>query len=153
MSQLEELRKKTIRPTVPQRTDGFSSSELDSEPESKSEQQTNVSNFPLRESNWPEQVPSSCSSLTAMSSKKRQKGVRLDEAIASELERFCLEEKITIETLIEAAWLEMQNHPKLRQKILKSAKNRRQKRFKLGRLQAKRTELAALETEVAKFLD
>ena len=149
MSQLEELRNKTIRPTVPQRTDGFLSSETETKPET--ERHLNVSHFPVSHSGQSYEVSSS--PLTAKTSKKRQKGVRLDEVIAEELERFCLEEKITIETLIEAAWLEMQNNQKLCQKILKNAKSRRQKRFKLGRLQAKRTELAALEAEVAKFLE
>ena len=147
MSQLEELRKKAIRPTVPQRTDSFLSSE--SEPDSS----RNISELPFRELETSASVSSSPSSLMNKATKKRQKGVRLDEEIADSLERFCLEEKITIETLIEAAWLEMQNNQKLGQRILKAAKARRQKRFKLGRLQAKKTELAALEAEIAKFSD
>ncbi len=142
MSQLEELRQKTSRPTVPQRTDEFVS-------EGTTEEANEVSNQHIVESRSVQPVSSS---LT-QKGKKRQKGVRLDEEIADSLERFCLEEKITIETLIEAAWLEMQNNQKLCQKILKSAKKRRQKRFKLGRLQAKKTELAALEAEVAKMSD
>ncbi|EAZ88627.1 hypothetical protein [Crocosphaera chwakensis] len=145
MSQLEELRKKAIRPTVPHRTDSFVP------PESELEPSANISPLPVKELEKSSDV--SHLPLSNKASKKRQKGVRLDEEIADSLERFCLEEKVTIETLIEAAWLEMQNNQKFCQRVLKAAKVRRQKRFKLGRLQAKKTELAALEAEIAKFSD
>lgn len=141
MSQLDEIRQKAFRPAV-ERGDV-----LEQEASSEQDKTSNISQFPVKET-----VGSEPRSSAQKSLKTQQKGIRLEEAIASYLDQICLTEKITAETVMEAVLVEMQNNSRLYTKIVKSAQKRRQKRFKLGRYRAKQAELARLEAEVADFL-
>lgn len=141
MSQLDEIRQKAFRPAV-ERGDV-----LEQEGSSEAEKTSKISQFPVKET-----VGSQQKTIAQKSLKTQQKGIRLEEAIATYLDQVCLTEKVTAETIMEAVLVEMENNARLYQKIVKSAQKRRQKRFKLGRYRAKQTELARLEEEVADLL-
>lgn len=58
----------------------------------------------------------------------KQTTLRLEKAIADELQAFCQREQICREVAIEAMWLEVINDPELRDRVFKEARARQQTR-------------------------
>jgi hypothetical protein len=63
-------------------------------------------------------------------------GVRLEEDIYEEVRRFCQENSITVETLLEAYFTVCQSQPKLLEKIIDEARFRLKRRIKAGNIRS-----------------
>jgi hypothetical protein len=73
-------------------------------------------------------------SLPSVTNKKI--GVRLEEGIYEEVRKFCQENSITVETLLEAYFTVCSSQPKLVKKIIEEAQFRLKQRTKAGNIRS-----------------
>jgi hypothetical protein len=67
--------------------------------------------------------------------------IRLEVGIDSELEALCRTQKITVETFLEAAYLEIEQDPEMKSRVMAIAKTRLSDRKKAGNLRRMQTQL------------
>lgn len=76
----------------------------------------------------------------------RHSGIILDKGVDDGLSRFCKDNKITIETFLEAAWCLSELDPKIRGQILEDAKKRYTLRKQMGSKRRLLTSLKKLKS-------
>ena len=74
-------------------------------------------------------------------------GVRLEDDIYEEVRRFCQENSITVETLLEAYFTVCQSQPKLIEKIIEEARFRLKRRTKAGNIRSLLTKAKNLKVQ------
>lgn len=63
-----------------------------------------------------------------------RRNIRLEESLDKEIERFVYDQNLTIETLLEACYLELKQNPDLRDHVLAEASKRLAERKEAGKL-------------------
>jgi hypothetical protein len=136
MNILDEIRNRANQPTVAPREDVLAPQQQDSTPPDVDEISTadsSVSELTLLEeqlANFPEIAP--------------RVPVRLEVAIKQELDELCNQEKITVETLLEAFYVTCQDKDTVMKQVLKEAKKRLKTRKEAGNIRSSITRLANL---------
>lgn len=113
---LDRLRQNKQRSSVPSREDILVSSASLSEPNKDlnvDELKTKLAKFPPT---------------------RRRSGINLEEEIDEQLTQFCKEQKITVETFLEAAWEILSCDPVLKEKLVTVAKQHYHDRKEAGNL-------------------
>ena len=136
MNILDEIRNRAVAPTVAPREDVLA-------------QQQQGSSTP--DVDVTSTADSSVSELTKLEEQLRnlpeiapRVPVRLEVAIKQELDELCNEEKITVETLLEAFYVTCQDKDTVMKQVLKEAKKRLKSRKEAGNIRSSITRLANL---------
>ncbi|MBD2255512.1 hypothetical protein [Nostoc parmelioides] len=136
MNILDEIRNRAVAPTVAPREDVLAPQQLSS-PKSDvdvtSTADSSVSELTKLEeqlANFPEIAP--------------RVPVRLEAAIKQELDELCNEEKITVETLLEAFYVTCKEKDSVMKQVIKEAKKRLKSRKEAGNIRSSMTRLANL---------
>ena len=136
MNILDEIRNRANQPTVAPREDVLAPQQQDSpknDVDVTSTADSSVSELTLLEEqlrNLPEIAP--------------RVPVRIDVAIKQELDELCNQEKITVETLLEAFYVTCQDKDTVMKQVLKEAKKRLKSRKEAGNIRSSITRLANL---------
>lgn len=134
MNILDEIRNRAVAPTVAPREDVLAPQQQGSPtPDMPSTADSSVSELTLLEEqlrNLPEIAP--------------RVPVRIDVAIKQELDELCNQEKITVETLLEAFYVTCQDKDTVMKQVLKEAKKRLKSRKEAGNIRSSITRLANL---------
>ena len=136
MNILDEIRNRANQPTVAPREDVLAPQQQDSTPRKVDEISTadsSVSELTLLEeqlAHFPEIAP--------------RVPVRLSVSIKQELDELCNEEKITVETLLEAFYITCKEKDTVMKQVLKEAKKRLKSRKEAGNIRSSITRLANL---------
>jgi hypothetical protein len=136
MNILDEIRNRAVAPTVAPREDVLAPQELPSptsDVDMPSTADSSISELTLLEeqlANFPEIAP--------------RVPVRIDVAIKQELDELCNQEKITIETLLEAFYVTCKDKDTVMKQVLKEAKKRLKNRKEAGNIRSSITRLANL---------
>lgn len=137
MSLLDEIRSRANQPTVPPRQDVLQQQPTtdtltpqDLETTDEVQQPTVVSELKRLEellANFPEIAP--------------RVPVRLEVPIKDELDSLCNQEKVTIETLLEAFYVTCKDKESVMRQVLKEAKKRLKSRKEVGNIRSNLTKL------------
>lgn len=137
MSLLDEIRSRANQPTVPPRQDVLQQQPTtdtltpqDLETTDEVQQPTVVSELKRLEellANFPEIAP--------------RVPVRLETPIKDELDSLCNQEKVTIETLLEAFYVTCKDKESVMRQVLKEAKKRLKSRKEVGNIRSSLTKL------------
>jgi len=135
MSLLDEIRSRANQPTVPPRQDVLqqpTTTDTLTEPTASEsvQQPTVVSELKRLEellANFPEIAP--------------RVPVRLETPIKNELDSLCNQEKVTIETLLEAFYVTCKDKESVMRQVLKEAKKRLKSRKEVGNIRSSLTKL------------
>ena len=136
MSLLDEIRSRANQPTVPPRQDVLQQPTTDTltpqdlETTDEVQQPTVVSELKRLEellANFPEIAP--------------RVPVRLEVPIKDELDSLCNQEKVTIETLLEAFYVTCKDKESVMRQVLKEAKKRLKSRKEVGNIRSNLTKL------------
>lgn len=134
MNILDEIRNRAVAPTVAPREDVLAPQQQGSPtPDMPSTADSSVSELTFLEEqlrNLPEIAP--------------RVPVRIDVAIKQELDELCNQEKITVETLLEAFYVTCQDKDTVMKQVLKEAKKRLKSRKEAGNIRSSITRLANL---------
>lgn len=135
MNILDEIRNRAVAPTVAPRQDVLAQQQGSSTPDVDvtSTADSSVSELTLLEeqlANFPEIAP--------------RVPVRLEVAIKQELDELCNQEKITVETLLEAFYVTCKEKDTVMKQVLKEAKKRLKNRKEAGNIRSSITRLANL---------
>jgi hypothetical protein len=135
MNILDEIRNRATQPTVAPRQDVLAQQQGSSTPTP----------------DMPSTADSSVSELTFLEDQLRnlpeiapRVPVRLEVAIKQELDELCNQEKITVETLLEAFYVTCQDKDTVMKQVLKEAKKRLKSRKEAGNIRSSITRLANL---------
>jgi hypothetical protein len=136
MNILDEIRNRAVAPTVAPREDVLAPQQLSS---------------PKSDVNIPSTADSSVSELTKLEEQLAnfpeiapRVPVRLEAAIKQELDELCNEEKITVETLLEAFYVTCLDKDSVMKQVIKEAKKRLKSRKQAGNIRSSITRLANL---------
>lgn len=134
MNILDEIRNRAVAPTVAPREDVLAPQQQGSTPP-----------------DMPSTADSSVSELTFLEDQLRnlpeiapRVPVRLEVAIKQELDELCNQEKITVETLLEAFYVTCRDKDTVMKQVLKEAKKRLKSRKEAGNIRSSITRLANL---------
>lgn len=136
MNILDEIRNRAVAPTVAPREDVLAQQQQGSstpDVDVTSTADSSVSELTLLEEqlrNLPEIAP--------------RVPVRLEVAIKQELDELCNQEKITVETLLEAFYVTCKDKDTVMKQVLKEAKKRLKNRKEAGNIRSSITRLANL---------
>lgn len=134
MNILDEIRNRAVAPTVAPREDVLAPQQQDSPtPDMPSTADSSVSELNFLEDqlrNLPEIAP--------------RLPVRLEVAIKQELDELCNQEKITVETLLEAFYVTCKEKDSVMKQVIKEAKKRLKSRKEAGNIRSSITRLANL---------
>ncbi|MBD2534262.1 hypothetical protein H6G97_33970 [Nostoc flagelliforme FACHB-838] len=136
MNILDEIRNRAVAPTVAPREDVLAQQQQGSSTRKvdvTSTADSSVSELTLLEeqlANLPEIAP--------------RLPVRLDLSIKQELDELCNQEKITVETLLEAFYVTCKEKDSVMKQVLKEAKKRLKSRKEAGNIRSSITRLANL---------
>ncbi|MBD2168469.1 hypothetical protein H6G04_29240 [Calothrix membranacea FACHB-236] len=136
MNILDEIRNRANQPTVAPREDVLAPQEQESlipDVDVSSTADSSTSELTLLEeqlANFPEIAP--------------RVPVRLEAAIKQELDDLCNEEKITVETLLEAFYVTCKEKDSVMKQVIKEAKKRLKSRKQAGNIRSSITRLANL---------
>jgi hypothetical protein len=136
MNILDEIRNRAVAPTVAPREDVLAPQQEGS---------------PTSDVNVTSTADSSVSELTLLEEQLRnlpeiapRVPVRLEVAIKQELDELCNQEKITVETLLEAFYVTCKEKDSVMKQVLKEAKKRLKSRKEAGNIRSSITRLANL---------
>jgi hypothetical protein len=134
MNILDEIRNRATQPTVAPRQDVLAQQQGSTpDVDVTSTADSSISELTLLEeqlANFPEIAP--------------RVPVRLEVAIKQELDELCNQEKITIETLLEAFYVTCKDKDTVMKQVLKEAKKRLKNRKEAGNIRSSITRLANL---------
>ncbi|BBD70933.1 hypothetical protein NIES4072_72990 [Nostoc commune NIES-4072] len=135
MNILDEIRNRATQPTVAPREDVLAQQQDSptSDVDMPSTADSSVSELTLLEEqlqNFPEIAP--------------RVPIRLDLSIKQELDDLCNQEKITVETLLEAFYVTCKDKDTVMKQVLKEAKKRLKSRKEAGNIRSSITRLANL---------
>jgi hypothetical protein len=134
MNILDEIRNRAVAPTVAPREDVLSPQQQGSTPpDVSSTADSSVSELTRLEeqlAHFPEIAP--------------RVPVRLEVKIKQELDELCNQEKITVETLLEAFYLTCKEKDSVMKQVIKEAKKRLKSRKEAGNIRSSITRLANL---------
>jgi hypothetical protein len=130
-SMAERIRNRNKPATVPTRDGSFTqpSAEIPDEPPQTPDRVAKTLPFPS---------PQDLSGLIQVADRRQ---IRLEVSIDSDLETLCRAQKITVETLLEAAYLEIEDNPDLKSRVIAAAKVRLSARKRAGNLRRIQTQL------------
>ncbi|HEY9763772.1 MAG TPA: hypothetical protein V6D07_14665 [Trichocoleus sp.] len=74
-----------------------------------------------------------------------RRNIRLEESLDQEIERFVYEQNLTIETLLEACYLELKQNPDLQHRVLAEASKRLAERKEAGKLRRIHSQMQKLD--------
>ena len=140
---LNQIKAKRNRATVPAREDSLINQNLaggEGESLVDTASATDPTVSPATASS-PGQIQSLRSELEKYPEIVRHSAIRLEKELDSRLTRFCKENGCTIETFLEAAFVEAETDTMLREKILSNALARYARRKKAGKLRQLITQL------------
>lgn len=136
INMLEEIRRRATQPTVPARQDVLLQTQPIT-PNTQIEENSTVNNqgselkqLEEKLANFPEISP--------------RIPVRLEVPIKEELDKLCAQEKITIETLLEAFYITYKDKDTVMKQVLKEAKKRLRNRKEAGNIRSSITRLTNL---------
>jgi hypothetical protein len=139
MNILDEIRNRATQPTVAPRQDVLAQQQGSTpDVDVTSTADSSISELTLLEeqlANFPEIAP--------------RVPVRLEVAIKQELDELCNQEKITIETLLEAFYVTCKDKDTVMKQVLKEAKKRLKNRKEAGNIRSSITRLANLAKKLA----
>jgi hypothetical protein len=127
----ERIRNRNRATTVPTRDGSFTQSSVEppDEPPQTPDRVAKTLPFP---------TPQDLSGLVQVADRRQ---IRLEVGIDSDLEALCRAQKITVETLLEAAYLEIEQNPELKSQVIAAAKIRLSERKRAGNLRRIQTQL------------
>ncbi len=73
-----------------------------------------------------------------------RRNIRLEESINQRIQQFCQEEKVSIETFLEACFLACERDPELKQAIIQQARKRLEQRKEAGKIRRLYSQLQKL---------
>ncbi|MBD2421862.1 hypothetical protein H6G54_30260 [Anabaena cylindrica FACHB-243] len=133
---LEEIRRRATQPTVPTRQDVLLQTQPIT-PDTQIEENATVNN----QGSELKQLEEKLASFPEISPRIP---VRLEVPIKEELDKLCAQEKITIETLLEAFYITCKDKDTVMKQVLKEAKKRLRNRKEAGNIRSSITRLANL---------
>ncbi|AFZ57609.1 hypothetical protein ACOWPH_31010 (plasmid) [Anabaena sp. PCC 7938] len=136
MDMLEEIRRRATQPTVPTRQDVLLQTQPIT-PDTQIEENATVNN----QGSELKQLEEKLASFPEISPRIP---VRLEVPIKEELDKLCAQEKITIETLLEAFYITCKDKDTVMKQVLKEAKKRLRNRKEAGNIRSSITRLANL---------
>ena len=132
---LERLRQNRQRSNVPKRNDALiASSEKDRENEEHQQKATELQTESKQVDFQDNTLINLKAELAKCPETNRHSAIVLEKKLDIELTRYCKEQKITVETFLEAAWTIAANNPELLNQITDEAQTRYQSRKEAGRL-------------------
>ena len=133
---LEEIRRRATQPTVPTRQDVLVQTQpITPDPQIAEKSTVNHEGSELK------QLAEKLASFPEISPRIP---VRLEVPIKEEIDLLCAQEKITIETLLEAFYITCQDKDTVMKQVLKEAKKRLRNRKEAGNIRSSITRLANL---------
>ena len=136
MDMLEEIRRRATQPTVPTRQDVLVQTQAIT-PFTQIEENSTVNN----EGSELKQLEEKLASFPEISPRIP---VRLEVPIKEEIDLLCAQEKITIETLLEAFYITCKDKDTVMRQVLKEAKKRLKNRKEAGNIRSSITRLTNL---------
>ncbi|WP_042490682.1 hypothetical protein [Anabaena sp. PCC 7108] len=136
INMLEEIRRRATQPTVPTRQDVLLQTQPIT-PVTQIEENSTVNN----EGSELKQLEEKLASYPEISPRIP---VRLEVPIKEELDKLCAQEKITIETLLEAFYITCKDKDTVMKQVLKEAKKRLKNRKEAGNIRSSITRLTNL---------
>jgi hypothetical protein len=133
---LEEIRRRATQPTVPSRQDVLLQTQPTT-PDTQIEENATVNN----QGSELKQLEEKLASFPEISPRIP---VRLEVPIKEELDKLCAQEKITIETLLEAFYITCKDKDTVMKQVLKEAKKRLRNRKEAGNIRSSITRLTNL---------
>ena len=134
---LEEIRRRATQPTVPSRQDVLVQSQPITPDPQIAENSTVVNN----QGSELKQLAEKLASFPEISPRIP---VRLEVPIKEEIDQLCAQEKITIETLLEAFYITCKDKDTVMKQVLKEAKKRLKNRKEAGNIRSSMTRLTNL---------
>lgn len=132
---LERLRQNRQRSNVPKRNDALiASSEKDREDEEHQQKPTELQTESKQVDFQDNTLINLKAELAKCPETNRHSAIVLEKKLDIELTRYCKEQKITVETFLEAAWTITANNPELLNQITDEAQIRYKSRKEAGRL-------------------
>ena len=138
---LSQIKAKRNRATVPARSDALINQNLAGTEGEISGANTADPTVSQATASSPGQIQALRSELEKYPEIIRHSAIRLEKELDTRLTRFCKESGCTIETFLEAAFVEAETDTSLREKILSNAKTRYASRKKAGKLRQLITQL------------
>jgi hypothetical protein len=136
INMLEEIRRRATQPTVPSRQDVLLQTQPTT-PDTQIEENATVNN----QGSELKQLEEKLASFPEISPRIP---VRLEVPIKEELDKLCAQEKITIETLLEAFYITCKDKDTVMKQVLKEAKKRLRNRKEAGNIRSSITRLTNL---------
>jgi hypothetical protein len=136
INMLEEIRRRATQPTVPARQDVLLQTQPIT-PDTQIEENSTVNN----QGSELKQLEEKLASFPEISPRIP---VRLEVPIKEELDKLCAQEKITIETLLEAFYITCKDKDTVMKQVLKEAKKRLRNRKEAGNIRSSITRLTNL---------
>lgn len=137
INMLEEIRRRATQPTVPTRQDVLVQTQQIT-PDTQIAENSTVVNH---EGSELKQLAEKLASLPEISPRIP---VRLEVPIKEEIDQLCAQEKITIETLLEAFYITCKDKDTVIKQVLKEAKKRLRNRKEAGNIRSSMTRLTNL---------
>ena len=137
INMLEEIRRRATQPTVPTRQDVLVQTQPITPDTQIAENSTVVNN----EGSELKQLAEKLASFPEISPRIP---VRLEVPIKEEIDQLCAQEKITIETLLEAFYITCKDKDTVMKQVLKEAKKRLKNRKEAGNIRSSMTRLTNL---------
>ncbi|MTJ15171.1 hypothetical protein FJR11_21890 [Anabaena sp. UHCC 0187] len=137
MDMLEEIRRRATQPTVPTRQDVLVQTQPITPDTQIAENSTVVNN----EGSELKQLAEKLASFPEISPRIP---VRVEVPIKEEIDQLCAQEKITIETLLEAFYITCKDKDTVFKQVLKEAKKRLRNRKEAGNIRSSITRLTNL---------
>jgi hypothetical protein len=134
INMLEEIRRRATQPTVPTRQDVL----VQITPDTQIAENSTVVN---NQGSELKQLAEKLASFPEISSRIP---VRLEVPIKEEIDQLCAQEKITIETLLEAFYITCKDKDTVIKQVLKEAKKRLKNRKEAGNIRSSMTRLTNL---------
>jgi len=134
---LEEIRRRATQPTVPTRQDVLVQTQPITPDPQIAENSTVVNN----QGSELKQLAEKLASFPEISPRIP---VRLEVPIKEEIDQLCAQEKITIETLLEAFYITCKDKDAVMKQVLKEAKKRLKNRKEAGNIRSSMTRLTNL---------
>ncbi|MTJ47009.1 hypothetical protein [Dolichospermum sp. UHCC 0259] len=136
INMLEEIRRRATQPTVPTRQDVLVQTQpITPDPQIAENSTVNHQGSELK------QLAEKLASFPEISSRIP---VRLEVPIKEEIDQLCAQEKITIETLLEAFYITCKDKDSVMKQVLKEAKKRLRNRKEAGNIRSSMTRLTNL---------
>jgi hypothetical protein len=137
INMLEEIRRRATQPTVPTRQDVLVQTQPITPDPQIAENSTVVNN----QGSELKQLAEKLASFPEISPRIP---VRLEVPIKEEIDQLCAQEKITIETLLEAFYITCKDKDAVMKQVLKEAKKRLKNRKEAGNIRSSMTRLTNL---------